>query len=185
MTNTNNQPIFFKILSVFTGLSFLITLSSLFEGIIKWYGIFANLISGYQERIYPVFDLLLGWLPFKIPNWIIDYLVLGILISGIAISLFIEIIWNDILEIMRDQPNYLWKYIKETTRFFSGIYFFLIIVWPLGILFILYQGKETEKFYENKPKDNEYLMAIRANKRAYTLLIIIVILIIMNYFIGK
>ena len=49
------------------------------EDILMWKGWIGELIESYQALVYPAFDVLFGWLPWAPPNWLIDYLVIGIM----------------------------------------------------------------------------------------------------------
>ena len=41
--------------------------------LLQWKGFIGDVIASYQIIVHPVFQYLLGWLPFVVPTWLIDY----------------------------------------------------------------------------------------------------------------
>jgi len=62
----------------------IIALSSMAEtwasDIVGWKGFIGVLIHSYQTAVHPIFKFLLGWLPFDVPTFLIDYLVIGLIV---------------------------------------------------------------------------------------------------------
>lgn len=78
----DNNPL--KILwNLVSSIGGIVGLSSLAENwisdLMKWKGWIESVINSYQSIVYPVFEWLLAWLPWGVPSWAIDYIVLGII----------------------------------------------------------------------------------------------------------
>lgn len=62
-----------------------ISLSSMvqtwFDALLKWKGFIASIIESYRSIVEPAMDFLFGWLPFVVPYWMGDYLIVGTIIS--------------------------------------------------------------------------------------------------------
>lgn len=70
-----------------SNISGVIGLSSMFEGLITWKGFMLDLISYYQDLLFPVYMFLFSWFPMQIPYPLFDYLTLGLLVrTSIALS---------------------------------------------------------------------------------------------------
>ncbi|MBL4820885.1 MAG: hypothetical protein JKY98_07845 [Gammaproteobacteria bacterium] len=71
---------FKKVWDVFSTIVCVISLSSVSEGIISWNTFFFELIEGYRAITNPVWQFLLGWIPYDFPYWSSDYLTIGTLV---------------------------------------------------------------------------------------------------------
>lgn len=78
--NKNPLKFLWNLLSLIGGV---IGLSSLAEkwisDLIKWKSWIEGLVVSYREIVYPIVDFCLGWLPWAIPNLLIDYIFLGLM----------------------------------------------------------------------------------------------------------
>ena len=64
----------------------IISLSSMVENwtndLIQWKGFILSIITSYREIARPIFLFLFAWVPFHVPFWVHDYLVLGLIVAG-------------------------------------------------------------------------------------------------------
>ena len=64
----------------------IISLSSMVDSwlddLLKWKGFISSIIQSYRSITMPISDFLFGWLPWSMPLWITDYLILGILYAA-------------------------------------------------------------------------------------------------------
>ena len=64
----------------------IIGLSSMFQNwsndLLQWKGFIADLIDGYRGVLEPTVDFLFGWLPFNVPYWVGDYLLIGSIVAA-------------------------------------------------------------------------------------------------------
>jgi hypothetical protein len=58
-----------------------ISLSSFADSYVLWADFIVKIIASYQSLIYPIWNFLFSWLPFEIPDWLKDYLTIGIICS--------------------------------------------------------------------------------------------------------
>ncbi|MAE90026.1 MAG: hypothetical protein CMI67_10620 [Pelagibaca sp.] len=105
-----------------TGLAWL-GLAGFSDAVIEWQtwfdqGVMQHWIS-VKEWIVAVF---LDWVPFEVPSWSIDYIVLG----GIVMRSLPKTTWNRPIELDERQP----KWMKKADFILSDIF----IAWPKNIL---------------------------------------------------
>jgi len=78
----NNSNPLKSIWNWFSTISGIVGLASLLDNLLVWKGFIGKFIGFYQSLIYPIFNFLFTWVPFSIPNYVYDYLVLGIIVAG-------------------------------------------------------------------------------------------------------
>ena len=64
------------------GLTTVIGLSSLTDDLIAWGDFVQRLIISYKTFIYPLWDFFFFWLSVDIPEWIKDYLTIGVILTS-------------------------------------------------------------------------------------------------------
>ncbi|MEM8931092.1 MAG: hypothetical protein AAGE94_07945 [Acidobacteriota bacterium] len=81
MTPNDKNPLK-SVWTWFSTISGIVSLASMVDNLVAWKGFIEALVLHYQRLVYPVFDLMLAWLPFQIPRALCDYLVLGCIVGG-------------------------------------------------------------------------------------------------------
>lgn len=64
--------------SIFSGI---LGLASMADTFVLWKGFIASTINQYQALVHPVFEFLFSWVPFTIPHFVFDYLVIGVIVG--------------------------------------------------------------------------------------------------------
>lgn len=124
-----------------------ISLGSLISDVVVWKRLPLRIILLYQDVTYPIFNFITSWLPFKLPEFICDYIVIGLIVFG---SNF---------KAMKDADHIRgFKYLFPTDLFFEGI-FERIFLWPILIVYYTIRAligydepsvrKRWEKFFSN------------------------------------
>lgn len=67
---------------VFSTVVTVISLASLSEPLVAWANFTIDLIEIYRNFTYPIYDFFLGWIPIKIPNFVKDYQLFGIIVGA-------------------------------------------------------------------------------------------------------
>ncbi len=80
-----NSPLkkVWSIISIPIGVLGLLGLS---DSLVAWHENIKTIIESYHYVVRPLFDFLLGWLPFSIPQALYDYFFIGILFRSAAIK---------------------------------------------------------------------------------------------------
>jgi hypothetical protein len=55
-----------------------------FDDLLQWRGFILEVLESYRAIVTPVFDFLFSWM-FDVPNWLVDYIVIGVLIFYSAV----------------------------------------------------------------------------------------------------
>ena len=125
----------------------LLGLTGLVENIVIWHGFIAEIVSVYTESK----AILFGWLPFTIPSWAEDYLIVGL---GLATS-HIRASFIGTIDAVKVHEEYgqenitIWEFMS----FFlisriTFAFILLVILWPLTIftntLLLVWHPKEYE-----------------------------------------
>lgn len=141
--SSKNNPLK-NLWSIINSIGGVIGLSSLAENwltdLVKWKSWIATVIDTYQRVVYPLCEWLFEWLPWAIPTWGIDYLVLG--------AMFITSMWKGLAPPVEAS----FSTIFSETRWFEipiFIIFFVVqtLIWPFLFLIIL------RNYYANRASD--------------------------------
>ena len=110
---------------------------SLIDNILTLQTTLENIVTAFQAVTRPVWEFLLGWLPWDLPGWVADYLTMGMVVSGM---------WFRALLVENDDD--------------LGVFTFLIAVlsngllWPLSLPYFAYvtldrlrSGKKIDPSY--------------------------------------
>ena len=59
----------------------IIGLASLSDVLVQWDDFILQLIESYRFVVHGFFNFLLGWLPFRVPTWVYDYITVGMIFA--------------------------------------------------------------------------------------------------------
>jgi hypothetical protein len=68
--------------NIFSLISGILSLSSLVESIVKWNSYINDVIATYRSIVHPLFYFIFSWCWFKVPTYVYDYLVIGVIIAS-------------------------------------------------------------------------------------------------------
>ena len=145
---------FKSVWNYFTIITGIIGLSSLLDDLIAWQGFIEKFIAYYRGLVYPFFDFLFSWLPFTVPAYVNDYLVIGALVA----SSYFKTLSS--LDEIKGYGSYL---IPIGFEFRAFTYRFL--GWPIVLGYYVLRLKKDfnetrsienwEKYFKNNPPKNE------------------------------
>jgi len=104
-------------------------LLSLSDSLISFHANIQHIINSYHAIVYPAFRFIFAWLWFDVPDYIFDYLFLGILFAS--------------------SERKVWKFTTITKNRFKNIrlhikdFLFSILLWPLISIEMVFQIMRT------------------------------------------
>ena len=77
---TNPLLAIWRVISTISGIIGMVALA---DDVVAWKSFLPKIVASYKSIVHPIFEFLLGWIPVvNIPNWIHDYLFIGVLVAG-------------------------------------------------------------------------------------------------------
>lgn len=143
-----------------------------FDDALQWKGFIETIVTSYRRLKRPLFDFLLGWLPFSVPDWVGDYLVIGgIVVASFAIGarnvsaarIDIVEIWDNFKQASPKDGYWSWRMVAwQAIGFlmFGVLLVLSLLLWPIVMLSTLsrrasFKAKELEEIYQARQKEDD------------------------------